>query len=163
MSNFPAQAFPVSGAIDLRVYDTPQTQMVGHDVVFRCREEGNQRLSVSWSRKDGKPFPPKTMDVNGRLTMYSITPAEAGIYVCRVNGHNVQKEGYLTVSHRPDNRGHGNGGGGVGVEPLRRLPVAEICGPSQIKCRNGDCIARDLVCDGKEDCADKSDETSCCE
>ena len=162
------QRGPSSSGTDLKVYDTPQSQMVGHDVVFRCRDEGPSRLPVRWSRKDGKPFPPKTTDVEGRLTMYEISPGEAGTYVCTVIGSNVAKEGQLSVTPKPlEPYGDGNGGRGVNGRdgfsalPLRRLPATEICGPNQIKCRNGDCISRDSVCNGVAECSDKSDETSC--
>ncbi|XP_071556851.1 modular serine protease [Temnothorax nylanderi] len=33
------------------------------------------------------------------------------------------------------------------------------CGLQKFRCRNGDCIASDLLCDGKTDCRDLSDET----
>ncbi|KAI1283114.1 Basement membrane proteoglycan [Halotydeus destructor] len=172
MSAFPDRPESQSMAdVDLRVYDTPQTQMVGHDVVFRCRDEGLLRLGVSWSRRDGRPFPPRTSDINGRLTMYNITPSEAGTYVCRVSGRPIEKETYLSVIPRPNypmgsDFGYPTGRDAGNYPPieageLRRALQVEVCGPGQIKCRNGECVPRDAVCNGKVDCKDKSDETSC--
>lgn len=33
------------------------------------------------------------------------------------------------------------------------------CGPERFECRNGDCISGELLCDGRADCRDGSDET----
>ncbi|XP_015521100.2 modular serine protease [Neodiprion lecontei] len=33
------------------------------------------------------------------------------------------------------------------------------CGENQFACRNGECIASELLCDGRADCSDQSDET----
>lgn len=94
---------PPKEGVDLQVYDTPQTQFVGYDVVFRCRDEGSARSSVKWYRKDGKPLPTTSTDIDGRLTMYGVTEDDAGVYVCSTTSRNFpieEKEATLTVSPR---------------------------------------------------------------
>ena len=41
----------------------------GAEVVFQCRDEGPLRARVEWSRSDGLPLPPSSIDINGRLEM----------------------------------------------------------------------------------------------
>ena len=36
------------------------------------------------------------------------------------------------------------------------------CNDNEFTCRNGDCIAANRECDGREDCSDRSDEHSGC-
>lgn len=143
---------------DLKVYDTPQTQLFGDDVVFRCRDEGLTRYPVSWSRQDDRPFPPGTKEEDGRLTMYGISFDDAGIYVCTAVGSHplIQRLGYLTVTSRKDRTNPTN----HITEELRRAKITEICGPDYSKCKNSrdpflpavvsqdDCVNKQVVCEG---------------
>ena len=36
------------------------------------------------------------------------------------------------------------------------------CGLNQVRCDNGLCVDKHLVCDGNDDCGDRSDEESNC-
>lgn len=44
----------------------------GAEVVFQCRDEGPIRAKVHWVRSNGRPLPPGSKDVNGRLEIPSI-------------------------------------------------------------------------------------------
>lgn len=35
------------------------------------------------------------------------------------------------------------------------------CAPDQLVCNNGRCVDRQLICDGRDDCEDGTDETDC--
>ena len=122
--------------IHLRVYDTPQTQYIGDDVVFRCRDEGWTRLPVSWSRQNDKPFPPGTKEENGRLTMYGVSLDDAGVYVCSTVGGEdppVKGFGYLSVIPRFDPYKERNK---PFPEELRRSKtMEELCGQDPDKCK----------------------------
>lgn len=44
----------------------------GLEVVFQCRDEGPIRARVRWTRPGGRPLPPGSRDVNGRLEIPNI-------------------------------------------------------------------------------------------
>lgn len=44
----------------------------GFEVVFQCRDEGPIRARVRWTRSGGRPLPPGSRDVNGRLEIPNI-------------------------------------------------------------------------------------------
>ncbi|XP_072040765.1 basement membrane-specific heparan sulfate proteoglycan core protein-like [Amphiura filiformis] len=50
---------------------------------------------------------------------------------------------------------------GTTTGPTTQAPPVGPCGANQATCRNGECIARDYICDGDYDCADRSDEYNC--
>jgi hypothetical protein len=43
--------------------------------------------------------------------------------------------------------------------PTYPLPDPAQCGFDEATCRNGRCIPRSQLCDGKDDCGDNTDET----
>ena len=114
--------------VDLRMYDTPQMQVEGDDVVFRCRDEGETRLPVKWSRVDGKLLSNRHKEQEGRLTLYDVTLDDAGIYRCTVIGSNplVAATAHLTVLQQ-DNR----------LQELKRASVKDDmeCPPREDVCQ----------------------------
>lgn len=50
-------------------------------------------------------------------------------------------------------------------EPRKVLPNFKtdepICPDGKLSCGNGECIDKELFCNGKPDCKDESDENSC--
>lgn len=44
----------------------------GLEVVFQCRDEGSIRARVRWTRPGGRPLPPGSNDINGRLEIPNI-------------------------------------------------------------------------------------------
>lgn len=51
------------------------------------------------------------------------------------------------------------------TEPRKVLPILRtdepICPEGKLSCGNGDCIEKELFCNGKPDCKDESDENAC--
>lgn len=46
--------------------------IIGSEVVFQCRDEGSLRAPVKWTRSGGRPLPPGSKDVQGRLEIPNI-------------------------------------------------------------------------------------------
>ncbi|KAF5299475.1 hypothetical protein FQR65_LT01056 [Abscondita terminalis] len=44
---------------------------------------------------------------------------------------------------------------------IQRYKRDVACGPGEYQCKSGDCVANGVVCDGKIDCKDESDESDC--
>jgi hypothetical protein len=51
------------------------------------------------------------------------------------------------------------------LEPRKVLPILKtdepICPEGKLSCGNGECIEKELFCNGKPDCKDESDENAC--
>lgn len=51
------------------------------------------------------------------------------------------------------------------LEPRKVLPLLKtdepICPDGKLACGNGECIDKELFCNGKPECKDESDENSC--
>lgn len=51
------------------------------------------------------------------------------------------------------------------TEPRKILPILKtdepICPEGKLACGSGDCIEKELFCNGKPDCKDESDENAC--
>lgn len=61
--------------------------LTGREVVFQCRDEGPIRARVHWVRRNGRPLPPGTRDLNGRLEIPNILIEHGGEYVCEAVGY----------------------------------------------------------------------------
>lgn len=52
-------------------------------------------------------------------------------------------------------------------EPRKVLPILKtdepICPEGKLSCGNGECVDKELFCNGKPDCKDESDENACSE
>lgn len=52
------------------------------------------------------------------------------------------------------------------LEPRKIKPLLKtdepLCDEGKLACGNGDCIDKQLFCNGKPDCKDESDENACC-
>ena len=72
--------------VDIKIYPERQSLRAEHDAVFRCRDEGVRRASVTWSRADGRPLPTGTAEERGRLSLFAIKAEDAGTYLCSGGG-----------------------------------------------------------------------------
>ena len=43
---------------------------------------------------------------------------------------------------------------------LPDLPVI-VCNTAELECKNGRCVPESWVCDGEDDCGDRTDENNC--
>lgn len=50
-------------------------------------------------------------------------------------------------------------------EPRKVLPILKtdepVCPEGKLSCGNGECVEKELFCNGKPDCKDESDENAC--
>lgn len=72
---------------------------IGFEVVFQCRDEGPIRARVRWTRPGGRPLPPGSRDVNGRLEIPNIQLDHAGEYICEAVGYPTSTPGAQTNVH----------------------------------------------------------------
>lgn len=167
----PPPPLPTVSGVRVTVYDAPQTQYSGDDVVFRCRDEGDTRLPVRWSRLDGKPFPPNTTQVNGRLSMYNVRFNDSGVYICESVGardYERRERAQLYIIERPTSSKGAWYRSSTSTTPvpspasLIGLPVAHVCQVNQRPCKGSEgCFDLNNMCDAYKDCTDGSDEVNC--
>lgn len=52
------------------------------------------------------------------------------------------------------------------IEPRKAKPILKtdepICPEGKLSCGDGECLDKELFCNGKSDCKDESDENACC-
>ncbi|XP_050308675.1 basement membrane-specific heparan sulfate proteoglycan core protein isoform X33 [Anthonomus grandis grandis] len=136
--------------LQLRTYPNQQDIRENQEVVFQCRDEGENRARVEWRRANGLPLPEGSRDINGRLEMPNIRLEHGGTYVC------------VAKDYPP-----GTPGAEVDVQlhvektPTIYVPPPVNCYVNESTCGNGECIPRNKVCDGTFDCSDGSDEIRC--
>ena len=92
----------ITNEVNIQVYPERQNIRQGQEVVFRCRDESEQRLAVKWSRPDGKQLPYGATDSRGRLTIPNIQPEHTGVYLCSAvtntfDSRRAQKAAFLNV------------------------------------------------------------------
>ncbi|RZB41729.1 basement membrane-specific heparan sulfate proteoglycan core protein, partial [Asbolus verrucosus] len=139
-----------SDGLNLKTYPNAQEIKENREVVFQCRDEGPLRARVRWTRPNGEPLPPGSRDLNGRLEMPNIKVEHSGTYICEAVGYPPSTPGGQVSVHLQVDRW---------IPPPTRPPTA--CGLHEATCSNGDCIPKNLVCDGRYDCPDGSDENRC--
>ncbi|XP_044579347.1 basement membrane-specific heparan sulfate proteoglycan core protein isoform X6 [Cotesia glomerata] len=122
----------------------------GYEVVFHCRDEGYLRADVRWLRGNNLPLPPGSRDINGRLEIPNIQVEHSGPYICEAVGYPPSVPGQRVTVHLEVEK----------FEPATVRPP-QVCKYDEATCSNGDCISKSLVCDGKFDCTDGSDEMRC--
>uniref|UniRef100_A0A182QPA6 Basement membrane-specific heparan sulfate proteoglycan core protein n=1 Tax=Anopheles farauti TaxID=69004 RepID=A0A182QPA6_9DIPT len=134
--------------LNLRTYPDEQTIKESNEVVFQCRDEGPMHAKVEWVRANGMDFPPGTRDLNGRLEIPNIRIDHNGEYVCQAVGYPKSTPGSSKTVHLTVERSQ-----------YQRPPSA--CAANEATCMNGECILKSLICNGRRDCADGSDEVEC--
>ncbi|XP_074655735.1 basement membrane-specific heparan sulfate proteoglycan core protein-like [Tubulanus polymorphus] len=137
-----------SSAITLRINPEAQRVRAGNEAIFECTATGNPPPIVRWSRGN-IGLPSSASEVRGRLRISNPTSADAGEYTCTAIGvpGNYQLTARLVVDP---------------VGPTQKPPEPGDCDPAhEARCTNRQCIAKDYVCDGDYDCADRSDEANC--
>ncbi|CAD6239647.1 GSCOCG00008743001-RA-CDS [Cotesia congregata] len=138
------------GELNLKTYPSDQIIKESYEVVFHCRDEGYLRADVRWLRGNNLPLPPGSRDINGRLEIPNIQVEHSGPYICEAVGYPPSVPGQRVTVHLEVEK----------FEPATVRPP-QVCKYDEATCSNGDCISKSLVCDGKFDCTDGSDEMRC--
>jgi hypothetical protein len=80
--------------LDLKVYPEEQLVYKNADVVLQCRDEGEKRADVVWSRADGQKLPKNAKFLHGgRLEIRGIKLHQGGIFICKAVGSEDEKGG----------------------------------------------------------------------
>ncbi|XP_067659130.1 basement membrane-specific heparan sulfate proteoglycan core protein-like isoform X2 [Haliotis asinina] len=135
--------------IDISVVPATMRVRAGREAVFECQVTGSTSGVVRWSRAGNRPLPASATQLNGRLSFRGVTQEDAGDYVCTAAG----TTGSYTSTARLQVDFIG--------PPTQRPPISGPCGVDEATCSSGECIPRDYLCDGENDCTDNSDENNC--
>ena len=78
-------------AVNLKVFDTPQTLSSGKDCYFRCRDENaiGGPTRIYWTRANGRPLQSpraRTDTVDQRLAIEKLEIEDSGVYECHAHG-----------------------------------------------------------------------------
>uniref|UniRef100_A0A0B7ATX1 Basement membrane-specific heparan sulfate proteoglycan core protein n=1 Tax=Arion vulgaris TaxID=1028688 RepID=A0A0B7ATX1_9EUPU len=135
--------------VSITISPQQMRKRAGTSASFICQVIGNPPPTVVWSRRSGGAMPPQAVDSNGRLTIVNLRLEDAGDYLCRA----ISVYGTFEAVARLDVDYIG---------PVTEIPNSNgSCSRDQATCTNGNCIPRDYVCDGDNDCFDDSDERNC--
>ncbi|XP_076452135.1 basement membrane-specific heparan sulfate proteoglycan core protein-like isoform X4 [Babylonia areolata] len=137
----------------IQVVVNPQNLRVrtGQTALFFCEVVGvgGPGARVRWTRSGNQRLPPSASDDGqGRLTLRNVALEDADDYICTVLDvpGNYQTTARLQVDY---------------IGPPTEQPPDGRCRQDEATCSNGQCIPRDYLCDGEQDCSDGSDEVSC--
>ncbi|XP_025082607.1 basement membrane-specific heparan sulfate proteoglycan core protein-like isoform X8 [Pomacea canaliculata] len=128
----------------------------GQTAIFLCQASGvgSTGLRLSWSRPGALGLPSSAVDDSrGRITLRNVAREDAGDYICSAVG--VSGTFQSTVRLEVDYIGP------TLQPPTTLTPPDGRCQPDEATCSNGQCIPRDYLCDGEQDCSDSTDELSC--
>ncbi|KAK7494115.1 hypothetical protein BaRGS_00014588, partial [Batillaria attramentaria] len=135
----------------IEIVITPQSLRVrqGQTAVFICQASGigSSAARLRWSR-GGQGLPVSASDDSqGRLTLRNVVSEDAGDYICTAESASGRFQGTARL--------------GVDYIGPTVTPPEGPCRADEATCSNGQCIPRDYLCDGEQDCSDGSDEVSC--
>ncbi|CAF3425584.1 unnamed protein product [Rotaria sp. Silwood1] len=132
-------AFTVT--IDIVQGQTAQGQAQENtQVILRCRPS-EQATSYRWTFTSSQG--PDNRGYTDQLVIPRVTLQDSGVYTCEATSTRGQTA-----------RGTVN----LYVNAGPQQPIAGRCGVDEATCRNGRCIPRAYLFDGKNDCGDNSDE-----
>ncbi|CAF4183766.1 unnamed protein product [Rotaria sp. Silwood2] len=138
--SFPT-AFTVT--IDIVQGQTAQGQaQENSQVILRCRPS-EQATSYRWTFTSSQGA--ANRGYTDQLVLPRVTVQDSGVYTCEATSSRGQSA-------------HGTINLYVNAAPQQ--PIAGRCGVDEATCRNGRCIPRAYLFDGKNDCGDNSDEGS---
>ena len=107
---------------------------IGREVVFQCRDEGQLRANVRWTRPNGAPLPVGSRDLNGRLEIPDIKLSDSGEYICEAVNYRSKPGSQKTVTLNVQK-----------YDPPQSGPVIKACAYDEATCGNGQCISKSSV------------------
>lgn len=101
-----------------------------------------------------------------KLTKLNPDPSDQGNYECRVSSNSLSKSAFFEVETKSDEFRDLSPSSFINYYKKKFLLIFSFfcldCNfNNETSCRNGACIPRNFVCDGKIDCSDSTDEVNC--
>ncbi|XP_031762630.1 basement membrane-specific heparan sulfate proteoglycan core protein isoform X7 [Xenopus tropicalis] len=82
----------------IRIESSSETVELGQTIELNCLAEGHPGAVVTWHRSGGLPLPSNHQVSGSRMRILQASPADSGIYICRVSSASGSQEASVTIN-----------------------------------------------------------------